>query len=122
MTPVAHSYRDDWPEPPGDPLQRAVVLRLRAVPEGELTNVARALLRVRGLDYAGLEGKQRLENARRQVGRWAKGTKPDLPLSTISEIAAALGESPVKVLLYGNEDLAAVADAGRQAVRKSRGR
>lgn len=78
--------------------------------------MARALMRLRGQSYEGLEGQARLKNMRRQITRWAKGTKPDLPLSTISEIAAALGESPIKVLAYQEPELAAVADAAVAAV------
>lgn len=120
MTPVSHKQRENWPPPPGEPLQRAVVLRLRAIPEGELTNVARALMRERGVSYVGLDGQARLKNTRRQLTRWAKGTKPDLPLSTISEIAAALGESPLMLLSYGSGELAEIAREARTAAKKRR--
>ena len=115
MTPVSR----DWQPLPEDPLQRALVQRLRAIEDGGVTDIARRLAALRGISIEGDVGQRRLKVLRRMVSRWRRGDKPDVPLSTVSEIAEALGESPLRLLSFGSQELTRAADAARRAAKKN---
>lgn len=97
---------------PEDPLQRAFVLRLRR--EGNAMEVARKIRRVRG--FAETDHKA-LSNIRRQVGRWIAGDNPDVPLSTVTEVAKALGDDALRILGYDRtRRIRAATDEAKAAV------
>lgn len=100
MTPVSQ----DWLPLPDDSLQKALVLRLRSIPLGKISAVARGLVLERGESLEGEEGRKRFQNARRQVGNWRRGKNPDVRLSTVTALAAVLNEPALAVLAYDLEE------------------
>jgi hypothetical protein len=116
MTTMSHDDEPARGPLPEDPLQRALVLRLRE--EGNAMEVARKIRRARG--YPDTDARALL-NIRRQVGRWISGDNPDVPLSTVTELARALGDDPLRILGYDRtRRVRAVADAAEAAARGKR--
>lgn len=87
-----------WPPLPTNRLQRALVVRLRAIPAGKLAATARRIVRAQGGKDTDADFEQRTEAEKRQIQRLRAGDNTDVKLSTLADIARALGESPLEIL------------------------
>jgi DNA-binding Xre family transcriptional regulator len=107
---------------PSDPLQRALILWLRARPN--LTELARKLLRHRGKEPADKYERQvAVGIARTHLSRMRSGRNPDVPLSTVTELAHVAETDPLEILNFERDaDLDAVADDARKVAKKKRGK